>query len=127
MCYEPEEQGRSDLRRMCVGSPFQQVGLLWLRDPEEHLGGTWGLPGELGRWMAPALPCDPALSAPGLASSAPRRHRSPALPRPLPLADRAPRHGARAMGPAGCSPQPPTRRKGLGPLLPDAASPHMLL
>ena len=67
MCYQPEEQGRSDLRRMYVGSPFQQAGLLWLRDPEEHRGGTWDLPGQLGCWVAPVLPWDPALSAPGLA------------------------------------------------------------
>lgn len=87
-----------------MGSAFQQAGLLWLRDPEEHRGGSWGLPGQLGCWVAPVLPWDPALSAPGLASSAPHRHRRTALPRPLPLADRAPRCGAWAAGPAGCSP-----------------------
>lgn len=127
MCYEPEEQGRLDLRRMYVGSAFQQAGLLWLRDPEEHRGGSWGLPGQLGRWVAPVLPWDPALSAPGLASSAPHRHRRTALPRPLPLADRAPRCGAWAAGPAGCSPPAFPPKEGPGAPVTPRRLPHLLL
>lgn len=96
-----------------MGSPFRQAGLLWLRDPEEHLGGTWGLPGELGRWMAPALPCDPALSAPGLTSSRTTQTPQPCSA-PVPSTGR---QGSPPWGP-GCGPrrlQPPASHPEEGP------------